>query len=202
MIAAIVPAAGHSERMGRPKLILPVGGVTVIARVVQALRQGGADHVAVVTPPADAPGAATLAREAEHAGALVIVPPERPIDMRASFERGLDRFAELGQLATFLLVPGDSVGITSELVGMVVAAARQHAESVIVPTVHGRRGHPIALPRRIAEEVRSLPVGVGMNTLIKLHASSVVELPVTEAGALVDLDTPEDYERFNDADPA
>jgi len=35
---AVVPAAGHSQRMGRPKLILQVGGQTVIARVVSALR--------------------------------------------------------------------------------------------------------------------------------------------------------------------
>jgi len=28
MIAAIVPAAGRSERMGRPKLILPIAGAT------------------------------------------------------------------------------------------------------------------------------------------------------------------------------
>ena len=42
MIAAVVPAAGHSQRMGRPKLILPIGGQTVIARVVSALRDGGA----------------------------------------------------------------------------------------------------------------------------------------------------------------
>ena len=56
-IAAIVPAAGRSERMGRPKLILPIGGATVIARVVAALRQGGAEPVVVVAPPAEAPGA-------------------------------------------------------------------------------------------------------------------------------------------------
>ncbi len=83
MIAAIVPAAGRSERMGRPKLILPVGGETVIARVVAALCAGAADPVIVVVPPASAPGAIILAEEAGRAGAVVIVAAERPSDMRA-----------------------------------------------------------------------------------------------------------------------
>ena len=82
MIAAIVPAAGRSQRMGRPKLILPVGGETVIARVVAALVAGGAEPVLVVVPPASASGAIILAEEAERAGAVVVVAPERPADMR------------------------------------------------------------------------------------------------------------------------
>lgn len=197
MIAAIVPAAGHSERMGRPKLILPVGDRTVIARVVQALLQGGSDRVVVVTPPVDAPGATILAREAEDAGALVVIPEERPIDMRASFERGLDALAENPGLLTLLLAPGDSVGITPELTAQVIASAKARPASLVVPVVQGRRGHPVAIPRPLAEEVRSLPLGVGINTLVKLHAAVVVELPVNEGGAVADLDTPEDYQRWS-----
>ena len=47
-VAAIVPAAGLSTRMGRPKLLLPFGGEPLIVRVVNALRQGGAAPVVVV----------------------------------------------------------------------------------------------------------------------------------------------------------
>ena len=36
MIAAVIPAAGLSARMGRPKLLLKLGTETVISRVVTA----------------------------------------------------------------------------------------------------------------------------------------------------------------------
>jgi molybdenum cofactor cytidylyltransferase len=196
MIVAIVPAAGHSSRMGRPKLILPLGGQTVIARVVNALRQGGASRTVVVTPPADAPGSTILAREAEDAGAIVVVPDERPPDMRASFERGLDALGALDEVVTVLLAPGDSVGITAALVSQIVARARAHPDSIVVPVVAGRRGHPVALPARTARETRSLPAGVGINSLIQLHAAVVSELTVAEPGAVADLDTPDDYARW------
>ncbi len=35
-----------------------------------------------------------------------------------------------------------------------------------------------------------------MNALLKMHPLDVLEWPVDEPGALVDLDTPEDYERW------
>src|SRR4051812_25373898 len=95
MIAAIVPAAGRSERMGRPKLLLPVGGISVIARVVTALRKGGVDVVVVVVPGTVVAGAAELAAEAETSGAYVVIADPPPRDMRASVECGLDGLERL-----------------------------------------------------------------------------------------------------------
>src|SRR5262249_1500397 len=51
MIFAVVPAAGHSPRMGRPKLALPLAGRTVIELLVEALRSGGCAHVLAVVGP-------------------------------------------------------------------------------------------------------------------------------------------------------
>jgi molybdenum cofactor cytidylyltransferase len=198
MIAAIVPAAGRSERMGRPKLILPIGRTTVIARVVAALRDGGAEPVIVVTPPASFAGAAILADEARNAGASVLVPTEHPIDMRASVELGLDHLGQGSAPDRFLVAPADSPSLTPELVGQVVAQARAAPQSIVIPVYHGRRGHPIALPWQLADKIRALPLGVGLNALIALRAAEVAEIEVADPGAVEDLDTPEDYRRLAD----
>jgi molybdopterin converting factor subunit 1 len=199
MIAAIVPAAGRSERMGRPKLILPVGGMSVIARVTTALRQGGADPVIVIVPPAWVPGAAVLAAEAERAGGSVLVAPQPPLHMRTSVELGLDRLAQMPPPATFLLAPGDSPGIDAHLVARVIARARAAPLAIVIPQARGRRGHPIALPWSLADEIRSLPDDVGINYLVARHADRVVSLEIDDPRALDDLDTPEDYRRWSEA---
>ena len=198
MIAAIVPAAGRSERMGRPKLLLPVEGLSVIARVVGALRHGGADPVVVVAPPAVAHGAAALADEATRAGALVVVPDAPPPQMRDSVELGLDRLARgpSPPPATVLLAPGDSLGIHAALVARVVAEARAHPEAILLPARDGRRGHPVALPWSVAAEIHGLPADVGINALVRRHAARVVTLDVADPAVLDDLDTPEDYRRW------
>jgi molybdenum cofactor cytidylyltransferase len=196
MIATIVPAAGRSERMGRPKLILAIDGLTVIARVVHALRQGGAEPVVVITPPRDAPGAGILIEEADRAGAVVVIAAVRPADMRASFELGLARLEASPCPSAVMLVPADSPGITPTLVAQLARQAGAMPQAILIPTYRGKRGHPIVLPWSLALKSRKLPEGVGLNALVALHASEVVEVEVAEPGTLDDLDTPEDYQRW------
>src|SRR5437879_4363300 len=49
-VHAVIPAAGQSTRMGRPKLALPLGGRSVLERVVDALRGAGVDVLVVLGP--------------------------------------------------------------------------------------------------------------------------------------------------------
>lgn len=48
-IGCIVPAAGMSRRMGRPKATLPFGGNTMVGTVVRSLLEAGSDEILVVT---------------------------------------------------------------------------------------------------------------------------------------------------------
>ena len=98
MIAAVVPAAGSSKRMGQPKLLVEFDGQTVIGRVVGALRAGGVERVVVIAPPADAAEGPAIAKAASTAGAEVVVPATRPAEMRESIEHGLERLAR-GQVS-------------------------------------------------------------------------------------------------------
>jgi molybdenum cofactor cytidylyltransferase len=197
MIVALVPAAGGSKRMGQPKLLLRIGDSTVIARVVSALRAGGVGRVVVVAPPRDVRESLDLQREAESAGAEVVVPEARPIDMRASVERGLAYLeSSEEQPTTVLLAPADSPGITARLVARVIDRSREAPNSIIVPMVEDRRGHPVALPWNVALSVRTLPLDVGVNAVLRAREELVDEIDVDDAGAVGDLDTPEDYRRW------
>jgi molybdenum cofactor cytidylyltransferase len=197
MIAAIVPAAGLSTRMGRPKLTLPIDGVPLIARVVTALRQGGADTVVVVVPPAEQLGADAVAEAALTAGAVVVVAEQPPPDMRASVELGLAQLALGPAPSTLLLVPGDSPGVSSELVNRVIVRAITAPDAIVRPESTGHRGHPVALPWSLATEIPRLPPDAGVNTLIRANADRIIPVEVAEPRAFVDLDTPEDYNRWN-----
>ena len=71
-VAAIVPAAGRGERLGlgRPKALAVVGGLTLVARAVDGLVEGGVDVVVVVAPPGDEDDI----RAALHHRRAVVVP--------------------------------------------------------------------------------------------------------------------------------
>jgi molybdenum cofactor cytidylyltransferase len=196
MIAAIVPAAGRSTRMGRPKMLLPIDGQTLIARVVTALYSGGVHRVIVVAPPADAPEGPEIASESARAGAAVVVPPARPAEMRDSVEIGLAALADGAPVARVVISPGDTPGITPDLVARLLARAEQSPRSIVVPACAERRGHPVVLPWELAALVPKLPPDLGVNTLARLHPGCLVELPVPAEDLAGDVNTPDDLLRW------
>jgi molybdenum cofactor cytidylyltransferase len=197
MIAAVVPAAGRSERMGRPKMLLRPDGQSVIARVVTALLAGGAERLIVVAPPADSTEGPEIATESAKAGAEVIVPKERPATMRDSIELALAKLARGEPVERVVIAPGDTPGITSDLVERLLESACSWPESIIVPCCNGRRGHPVVVPWSIAELVPTLPPGVGVNALVERHRDRVVELAVPDPDLIADVNTPEVFEEWN-----
>lgn len=200
---ALVPAAGRSARMGRPKLVLEVGPLSVIERVVRSLVLGGAGPVLVVAPPPTENGSITLADLARGEGAEV-VHCERPTpDMRATVEQGLDLLAKRTPPPTgVLLCPADLPGITPEVVRRVVAQFATDPSRIVVPVHAGRRGHPIAIPWSLALAVRILPPGKGVNELLRTAPHLIANLEVPDPDTFDDLDTPEEYQRWLARPPA
>lgn len=191
---AIIPAAGHSRRMGTPKLLLPLGGRTVLSRLLDALdRPGIAWRYVVVRPDDDA-----LAREAEGHGTTVVRPDVAPPDMRASVQAALDFIEARHSPAPddgWLLVPADHPVLDGAVIDALVTEWRTAADDceILVPVCGGRRGHPTLFRWRLAATVRDLPADAGINRLLHDRAAKVRELPIENEAVLCDLDTPEDY---------
>lgn len=196
-IAAIVPAAGASRRMGRPKPLLEFDGRPLIARVVAALVEGGARPVIVVSPPDDSPEGPPIAQAAAGAGAAVLTPETRPPEMRESVELAIGELKRRAEApAAVALAPADGPGIDGGLVARLIIAWRENPERIIIPTALGRRGHPIILPWRFVNEIADLPPGIGVNALIAARVGEVIEVDVADETRIADLDTPEDLRRL------
>ena len=202
-LVAIVPAAGHSRRMGRPKLLLPLGGRPVIARLVEALDHPLVLGVLVVIRPDDG----ELAEAAESAGAVVVRPPEAPPDMKASVVYGLGEMRRRWpgeEVDGWMLVPGDHPVLDAALVGEVAEAWFSTRPPVLVPTSGGRRGHPTVFDIDVARELPSIPSDAGLNHLVASYGERVEEIELGRPELLWDLDTPEQYaelcRRFSDGE--
>jgi molybdenum cofactor cytidylyltransferase len=192
-IVAVVPAAGRSTRMGRPKLALPFGRGTVLEHVVSALLEGGVEHVVVAT----CPHVPELKALAEAAGAEVQVLPAATADMRSTIEFGLQSLAErfaLKPYDAFLLAPGDHPGFTADIVCKLRAAyLSSRSSSIIIPTYVACWAHPALIAWKHVAGIRALPRHVGVNAFFHKNAEMVEEMPVADRRVLINLDTPDDY---------
>lgn len=193
MAVAVVPAAGASTRMGRPKLLLPFGESTVVGSLVAALRAGGASRIALVVAPEDE----VLRRWGEAEGLVVAVNPAPERGMLSSIRQGL---AALGPVAeTLLVAPADLPALSAGTVRRLLEGAAETGAPLAVPVFRGQRGHPLAVGPELVPEIDTLDPAVGLRQLLERHAGELIEVPVGDPGAVRDVDTPGDYHRLRAA---
>jgi len=194
---AVVPAAGRSARMGRPKLLLPWGGTTLIEHVLAAWRASRVTSVIVVVHPDDV----ALADVCRRAGADVVVPRRPPEDMKASVGHALAQIGAKHLPAAgdaWLVAPADMPGLSAALIDFVIAAHDAAAPRIIVPVSGRHRGHPVLFPWALAGEVSKLGSEEGLNELVARHP--MVEVGWADETAFADVDSPEDYRRLRESD--
>lgn len=195
----IIPAAGHSVRMGRPKLLLPWDGTTVIQTVLREWLASRVDRVVLVIRSNDAALAAACDEQAQSAaGRLVVVRPELdPPDMKASVAAALDWLARHEHPMpddAWLFAPADLPTLRRESIDGLLAAATATPGQVWAPEQGGKRGHPALFPWSLAPEVARLAPDEGLNRLLDLHPIRLLADATSES--LADLDTPDDYARL------
>jgi CTP:molybdopterin cytidylyltransferase MocA len=178
--------------MGQPKLLLRVGGATIIDRMLSALHHPGIAATVVVVRADDEP----LRIAVLTAGGTVIQPPQAPPEMRTSVEFALAHIREQFHPDpddVWILVPADHPLLDSSVVTALISGWNARQPHILVPTHASRRGHPTLFRWELADEVPRLPPNVGLNHLVKLHSADVTELAIDSPGILLDLDTPADY---------
>ncbi len=192
-LGTVILAAGFSSRMGRPKLLLPWGGTTVLGQLIAEWTRLRAAQIAVVCQAGDGAMQAELDRLGFPAAGRIVNPdPERgmfsSVQCAARWEGwkpGLTRWAvALGDQPH--LLPGTLDGL--------IEFARRHPGKICQPGRGGRARHPVLLPAPVFRKL----AGAKHETLKEFLAahSALVELAETnDPGLELDIDRPEDFQK-------
>jgi len=197
LIAAIVLTAGKSERMGRPKALLPFRGRTFLEHILEAIAGSRIERaVVVVGHHRDAiENALLLGGRSPTARSLrmeTVYNPNYEQGMSTSVQAGLRALPPDVTAAALFLV--DHPLIDSATIDALVAAVQPGR--IVLPVHNGRRGHPLVLSADVFGEILSLSSDQGLNVVVRRDSSRVTEVPVDSPGILADIDTPADYERL------
>ena len=188
-VAGIVLAAGRSRRMGRPKQLLPLNGVTMIECVVTRIRPHVDLLVVVIGHAAEQVAAALRTR-----GVRLAVNDDVDRGMLGSVKCGLRAAGSAWR--GFLFCLGDQPGLTDPVLRTVLSGAASSGKGIVIPTFSGRRGHPVYLSRRYYDPILGLDESLGLNAVTRSHPADTLEVPVAEPAVLEDMDTPDDYARL------
>lgn len=191
MIGAVVLAAGLSQRMGRPKMTLPWQDTTIIGQVVRVLLDVGIDHVLVVT------GGSRNDVESALAGMPVSTtfnPDFANGEMMQSLRVGLTALHQ--EINAALVVLGDQPQIELDVVKSILTAHKQGQNIIVVPSYQSRRGHPWLVDRALWDVLLDAQAISTMRQFLNQFRNQICYVDVNTASILHDLDTPEDYLKF------
>ena len=191
MIGAVVLAAGRSQRMGRPKMSLPWGDSTVIGQVVSVLLAAGAEDIVVVTG-GDRESVDVALRD--FPVEKVFNPDFANGEMLLTLQHGLNRLKCETDAA--LVVLGDQPQIEVGIVQIVIAAYQEEGHALVVPSHRMRRGHPWLVARPMWQTILDLQPPATMRRFLANYAADIHYLNVDTPSILLDLDTPQDYDRY------
>lgn len=188
-VAGVIPAAGASRRMGRPKALLRIDGDTFLRRVVRALSEGGCDPVYVVVVEGDE----AAAEEASAAGARVLHNPDPGEGPVTSLRLALATMDEGADGVVYL--PLDHALVESRHVARLLAEANASRAPLALPVHRGKRGHPAFFARTLFDELSDPELEGGARTVVHRYLDRARLLPTEDPAVVVDIDTPEAYER-------
>ena len=179
-VVILIPAGGAARRMGgRDKLLEPVDGTPVLARLAAAARATGC-RVLVTLRPGDTARAAVLD------GVELVGVADAAEGMAASLRAGIGM---AGRAAGLMVLPGDMPELEADDLRAVLAAFAADPDRVIrAVDIDGQAGHPVVLPRRLFDSVAGLRGDQGARAAIAGEAVHSVPLPGHRATC--DLDTP------------
>ena len=184
MICAIVLAAGKSERMGRPKALLPLQGKTFLENILSAIFRSPVEETRVVV--------------GHHRNEIEphVTPPARLV-FNPNYEQGMITSLQAGirslppHTSGALLFLVDHPLVDFETIELLVT--KIGPDRIVLPTFQGRRGHPVLFGSAILQEILGLSSSQGANIVVHKDPDRIVEVSVNSPGILVDVDTPEDF---------
>jgi len=187
---ALLPAAGASRRMGRPKLLLPDLEGTIVGALVASLRAAGVETIALVSAPEDT----ALQDWARAHGLVAAVNPAPERGMLSTIQAGIAGLDLLAQPRTLLISPADLPALRPATIAEVVRRREAANAPLALPVWQGRHGHPLVIAPELIPEIAALDPAIGLRQLRDRHAAATLWIEVDDPGAVHDVDTPDDYE--------
>ena len=192
MLAAVILSGGESSRMGSPKALVQLGpgGKTFLEHLLHVTKQPKIGWTRVVLGKHTSEISSALSLDP----ASIVVNPNWQLGQLSSIQAAI-RSLPAGETDGVMLFLVDHPLVTGTLVAQIVEEFYKSGRPIVLPTFHGKRGHPVIFASRLYEELLAASPEQGAREVVWAHANEVHEVPTTEEGILLNLNDPEALQR-------
>lgn len=191
-ICGIVLAAGESKRMGRPKALLELSnGITLLEHQARSLSAAGCRSVACVLGAE----AELIRGMGERLDIKWLLNEEWKAGQFTSVQTGLVWMLDESSSGA-IVIPVDCILESPATIGSILESAIMNPHlDALVPEYDERGGHPVYISKSMATELITIDPARKDARLDNQIAtmSHVMRLPVSDAGILRNVNTPEEW---------
>ncbi|MDO8432940.1 MAG: nucleotidyltransferase family protein [Candidatus Binatus sp.] len=194
-VEGIILAAGESRRMGYPKPLLKIDGVTFIEKISASMLEVVPRLVIVLGAHAERIRPA-IPRDERIA---IVENPNYSRGQLSSLKVGL---AAIGaQAAAAMVQLGDHPLVRADSFRRLADAYEKSGVPIAIARHAGRRGHPLIFARALFAELLDAPEDEGARYVVNRDPARVMYVDLDDPGINLDLDTPADLKRAGLAPP-
>src|SRR5690606_30286594 len=187
----LILAAGAASRFGSPKQLARLQGQTLLQRAV-ALGTGIAGQAVTVVLGAHA---AAIAASLRGQAAGVVINRRWEEGLASSLRAGVAQLP--GSAEGVLVMLADQVGVSAFDLQRLVSVWRQQPDHIAAARYGSQAGVPAIFPPHCSPAILELRGDAGARMLLNRMADRVVRVPMP--GAAIDVDTPDDLQRLQQA---
>jgi molybdenum cofactor cytidylyltransferase len=184
MVSAVVLAAGASTRMGEQKLLLPLGGESIVRRTVKQVCDAGADEVLVVVGHQHE----RVRRELDGLSVRYALNDRYLDGMGSSFRTAVEH---LGGSDAAMFALADQPFVSTHEYRQVIDTFLQRSPAIVSVRYGDVTAPPHMFDKALFPELAKLVHGA--RSVLERHTDRRIVLQFP-AELLQDIDTPEDYE--------
>ena len=192
-IPILLLAAGSSSRMGQSKQLLPINGKPLIRRMVEICLSANTGKVVVVL------GANENAhrKEIQDLPVKIVSNPDWDKGMGSSIKAGVMFITSAIPMSAGVIISVcDQPHLTAKhLIGLSQQFVPDR-QLIIASDYGGAQGVPTLFDAFYFKELQQLENTAGAKKIIQKYSHAIIDVPFPEG--VIDLDTIEDYNTFND----
>lgn len=182
---AIIIAAGHHLTNETFQPLMPIGGTTVIRRIIIMLKQAEIDPIVIITGRDGDP----IEKHVSKMRAICLRNPDyETTQMFDSVRMGLNYVEDLCEQV--LILPVKYPLFLEDTVKQLLKTKKKAA----CPVYNGRRGHPVLLSKALIPTLLSYQGTGGLGGALRQESinSSIEEIPVADQGIILSIEREED----------